>query len=96
MTLTPDQRAHLEATRRLLDGLDDTLVDLLARRAEVVAALWAWKARQGLDRADPGREAEVLQRLLARALARGLDVAAVEPVLQAVVGRPLRKPPPGT
>ncbi|MCU0695655.1 MAG: chorismate mutase [Myxococcaceae bacterium] len=91
--MTPQHHEYLETTRRLLDNLDDALVDLLAQRAEVVAALWAWKAQEGLDRTDTGREETVLRRLLERATAKGLDPLRIEPVLRAIIGKPLAAPP---
>lgn len=89
MTMTPQQRQFLETTRRLLDNLDDALLDLLAQRAQVVSELWAWKDQQGLERTDARREAEVFERLRARAAEKGLDPARVEPVLRAIIGQTL-------
>jgi chorismate mutase len=92
--MTPQQREFLETTRRLLDNLDDALIDVLAHRAQVVTELWAWKDAQGLARTDPRREAEVVERLLARAAARGLDATQLEPLLRAIIGQRLTKPGP--
>ncbi|MBL8923809.1 MAG: chorismate mutase [Myxococcaceae bacterium] len=88
--MTPAQRQLLETTRALLDNLDDALIDLLVQRAEVVDDLWRWKQSQALEVRDPAREAEVLERLVTRAVAKGLDEQAVRAVLATVIGRRLR------
>lgn len=90
--MTPAQRQFLETTRKLLDNLDDALIDLLAHRAEVVDDLWRWKQTQALEVRDPAREAEVLERLVKRAVAKGLDAQAVRAVLATVIGRRLKGP----
>jgi chorismate mutase / prephenate dehydratase len=59
----------LDALRREIDSIDDTLRDLLARRAELAVEVAKAKARQGGSAAPvfrPGREAEILRRLIAR------------------------------
>jgi chorismate mutase len=92
--MPPQQREFLETTRRLLDNLDDALIDVLAHRAQVVNELWAWKEAQGLPRTDPRREEDVVLRLLERAAEKGLDGQQLEPVLRAIIGRRLSKPEP--
>ena len=87
--MTPKQREYLEANRKLIDNLDDALLDLLVHRAQVVDALWQWKEAQALPRTDPAREAEVVERLLSRAEAKGLSRDAVRPLLTALIGKKL-------
>lgn len=87
--MTPKQREYLEANRKLIDNLDDALLDLLVHRAQVVDALWQWKEEQALLRTDPAREAEVVERLLTRAEAKGLARDAVRPLLTALIGKKL-------
>lgn len=81
----------LDDLRAQLDRVDDALVDLLARRASLVEEIWALKAREGIARVDPAREAALRSRLLARASRLGLSERAVESVLAQIVGRPLKK-----
>jgi chorismate mutase len=81
----------LEKLRARLDGVDAELIELLARRASVVAEIWAWKQQHGVARIDPPRELEVRARLLAQADALGLSREAVSAVLDQLIGRPLRK-----
>ncbi len=87
--MTPKQREYLEANRKLIDNLDDALLDLLVHRAQVVDALWQWKEQQALPRTDPVREAEVVERLLSRAETKGLSREAVRPLLSALIGKRL-------
>jgi chorismate mutase len=52
--------------RAEIDALDDAMHDLLMRRAAVVARLAGSRAKGGAPALRPGREAQVLRRLLAR------------------------------
>jgi chorismate mutase-like protein len=63
-----DASANLDDLRREIDDLDARIHDLLMRRAEVVERIARAKAGAGLGGAlmRPGREAQVLRRLLAR------------------------------
>jgi cyclohexadienyl dehydratase len=56
----------------------DHLVDLLGRRLELMPAVAAWKRARSLPLEDPEREAVVILRSTAAAVARGLDAASVE------------------
>lgn len=64
---TPRELAapRLAALRAELDRVDDTLHDLLMRRADVVAQVGALGAK-GAVPLRPGREASIIRRLLAR------------------------------
>ncbi|MBV1796235.1 chorismate mutase [Siccirubricoccus sp. G192] len=61
-----DGEAVLTALRGEIDAIDDALHDLLMRRAGVVARLAASRAKPGASPLRPGREAQILRRLLAR------------------------------
>lgn len=80
----------LDDLRRDLDEVDELLIDLLAQRAELVAAIWAWKEKHGVERFDPVREQALKERLLSRAESEGLSRSAVEAVLAQIIGKPLR------
>jgi len=56
----------LASLRAELDGIDDTLHDLLMRRAEVVDALVASRLKTPGVALRPGREAQIIRRLLDR------------------------------
>lgn len=80
---------ELARLRQIIDGIDEELISLLAKRGHAVQALWEWKARHGLARLDPEREQALAGRWLERADALGLDRSAVTRVLQAVIGQAL-------
>jgi len=61
MTLPP-----LEELRRAIDAVDDGLLDLLIRRAELVAGVGRTKSTADAPIYRPAREAQIMRRLLAR------------------------------
>ncbi|HXP29809.1 MAG TPA: chorismate mutase [Stellaceae bacterium] len=65
MTPPPDPAA-LEALRHRIDEIDDQIQDLLIRRAEVVEGVDRVKRAGNLAALRPGREAQILRRLVAR------------------------------
>ena len=67
MAVLPDQ--ELDELRQEVDRLDEAMVDLLAERMRVVAAIAAVKraAVEGRPAIRPGREAVILRRLVQRA-----------------------------
>ncbi|MBL8912176.1 MAG: chorismate mutase [Archangium sp.] len=81
---------ELEALRSKLDSIDDELLDLLSERAHVVAEIWAWKRKNGVERIDPERERALRERLLSRAESLGLSRAAIERVLAQIIGNSLK------
>jgi chorismate mutase-like protein len=56
----------LASLRRQIDEIDDRLHDLLMARAEVVDAIAGLKQQQDIAPFRPGREAQILRRLVAR------------------------------
>jgi chorismate mutase len=56
----------LAALRGELDGIDDAIHDLLMRRADVVGALAASRLKSPGVALRPGREAEIIRRLIGR------------------------------
>ncbi len=75
----------LQEVRDHLDELDRELVDLLARRGELVLRAGRAKAELGLPVHDPAREAAQLQSRRAWAEAAGLDPQGAEEVFRAVL-----------
>ena len=63
MTPSPSDLADL---RRRLDEIDDELHDLLIRRAEIVSAVATSKREGKLAAFQPGREAQIIRRLVDR------------------------------
>jgi len=56
----------LDDLRRRIDEIDDGLQDLLVRRAELVETVMGLKQSGGVAPFRPGREAQILRRLVAR------------------------------
>jgi chorismate mutase/prephenate dehydratase len=77
-------REEIEAMRREIDRIDDSIVDLLARRAHCALLIGRAKRRDGVPVRDPAREAEVLARLQERARGK-LDAAAIEGVWERIM-----------
>ena len=61
-----DWPGGLDELRRQLDDLDDQIVDLLARRADISRGVARVKQRDGGAVYAPAREAEILERLVQR------------------------------
>jgi chorismate mutase len=76
---------HLEALRAELDGIDDELVDTLARRQETVKRVAHLKARTKAPLRDVLREARQMARLAERARSKDLDELFVVRVFREIV-----------
>src|SRR6266851_8518613 len=63
MPVTPSDLAEL---RRRLDEIDDKLHDLLIERGEIISMVAASKRDGKLAASQPGREAEIIRRLVGR------------------------------
>lgn len=87
--LIPDLGARspeLREARELIDEVDQEIVDLLARRAELARRAARAKAEIGHGVKDPAREARLLEQRRAWAMALGLDPAGVDDIFQAILG----------
>ena len=85
MSSAPDD---LAALRREIDSIDEQLHDLLMRRGEVVAEIGQRKAASGGVIFRPAREAQLLNRLLARhwgELSRGAVVRVWREIIAASI-----------
>lgn len=82
----------MTVSRADIDAIDDALLDLMARRAALVAELWAGKTERGEPLHDVSREAAVIERLRHRAEAMHLDADAVEATFRTLLGRVPRRP----
>lgn len=96
--LGPRIDAWLAANEARIDGLRvrwlggsqphdplDHLIDLVARRMELMPSVAAWKRAHGRPIDDPERERAVLARVVEAAGARGLDGAAVRRLFRVLV-----------
>lgn len=80
-----DRSPELRETRELIDELDQELVTLLARRAELSRRAAFAKAKLGCGVRDPDREARMLEERRAWARAYGLDPAGVDAIFQSIL-----------
>lgn len=97
---------RLEEYRKSIDNLDAAVVHLLAERFKYTKKVGELKAHAGLPAADPGREAQQIERLHAMAHDAGLDPAFAKKFLAFVITEVLRhheaiadarrRPPMGT
>lgn len=77
-----DQPDPLAALRSQIDEVDGQIIDLLARRLELVSQVGEVKGRHGLPIYAPDREREMIAAKRAMALERGLSPDLVEDVLR--------------
>jgi len=76
MSSTEKPTLSLDSVRQEIDGIDDQIVDLLAKRFAVTAHVRGLKQQTAAAWASPlrpAREAEILRRLLARAKGSALN-----------------------
>lgn len=77
----------MASLRRRIDALDDELAVLLDRRAALTALVQQHKAIPGHAGRDPGREAEIAERMSGRAVRLGRD--RVRRIMDAVISASL-------
>ncbi|MFE0630527.1 chorismate mutase [Streptomyces sp. NPDC058864] len=88
-----DDTAALERLRHLrgsIDNLDAALVHLLAERFKATQQVGELKAAHNMPPADPGREAEQIERLRLMAEEAHLDPAFAEKFLKFIVEEVIR------
>lgn len=71
--------------RAEIDAIDRAVLELLARRRELVRALFALKDAQGVPRLDAARERALLDARRELAVALGLPPALSDEVFRAVL-----------
>jgi chorismate mutase/prephenate dehydrogenase len=75
----------LEDVRLDIDRTDRALVELLGRRATLVAEAFAIKTERGEALTDEGRERAILDAVAANGRALGLDPTELETLFRAVL-----------
>lgn len=78
--------ADLDSLRAELDAVDTSLVDLIARRLEIVGEVGAAKARTDAPVRDPERERAVLDGVEAVAVERGVSGELVRRIFREIIG----------
>lgn len=79
------EKAVLERMRRELEATDRELLALVARRADQVRDLWAWKREQGRALYDPARENFMRRQWLDNGREADLEPDAVLRLFHAVL-----------
>lgn len=74
----PENCANMAELRRVIDGLDAELIELLARRAACIDRAIQLKPKEGVPARVAERVEEVVANVRRRAAAEGLDEALVE------------------
>jgi chorismate mutase len=74
----------LDQLRAAMDVCNLRLLSVLQERAELTAAIGAYKRARGLGGADPAREAAMLAKVLQQARPGGYLPAALESIFRAV------------
>ncbi|HVU19237.1 MAG TPA: chorismate mutase [Rhizomicrobium sp.] len=82
--------SELLRLRESIDNIDAALVHLLAERFKCTQAVGRYKAEHGLPPADPGREAQQIERLRALAKTAKLDPDFAEKFLNFIVTEVIR------
>jgi chorismate mutase len=81
---------ELRRLRDSIDNIDAALVHLLAERFKCTQRVGEFKATHGLPPADPGREAEQIERLRKLAASAKLDPDFAEKFLAFIVQEVIR------
>jgi len=81
----PDRVPSLKASRTELDALDLSLVQVLARRSEVILDVIRYKRANSMAVVDRNREDEMLEGIERVAESEGLDPRIARQVLRAVI-----------
>ena len=82
--------ASLTPLRAEIDALDERIIDLLARRYDVVRRVAVVKAAEGLPAVLPDRVEAVKQRAAALGAARGLDPEFLTQLYQMIIDEACR------
>lgn len=86
----PGLDPQLAAFRRSIDNIDAALVHILAERFRITQAVGAYKARNSLPPADPGREEAQIARLRKLAEESDLDPEFGEKFIRFVIEEVIR------
>ena len=81
----PSGSDQLDRLRDAIDDVDRRLLDLLAERRDLVAAVARWKTEHGVPVYVPAREAALLEARRREAAARGVSPDLVEDLLRRIM-----------
>lgn len=78
-------RKSLEELRRMIDRVDEEIVEAIAKRTRLSKTVGLEKKRLGMLMVDEERERQVYRNVLRRAREKGLDTATVEKVFDTII-----------
>jgi chorismate mutase/prephenate dehydrogenase len=85
VTDDPKTRKEIEALRDKIDGIDEELVSLLAKRQREVARIVSLKRKHGIPVYHPAREEDLISNRLRQAREVGLDPGFVEDLYRLIL-----------
>lgn len=85
MRKKPDEIESMAELRGVIDEIDGALMDLFAERMTYIDRAPVLKARDGIAARAPGRVADVLAKVRARAKAAGFDPEVAEAMWQVLI-----------
>lgn len=81
----------MEHIRRLIDQVDDAIVNLLSIRNQLVAQIAREKSVNGHPVRDLNREASIMARIRSEARKQGLDPVVVEEIFRLIINDSAQK-----
>ncbi|MEX1010799.1 MAG: prephenate dehydratase [Balneolaceae bacterium] len=83
-------KEHTEKFRKLIDELDRKVIESLAERQKVVREIFSNKLEEAGSIRDPEREREMLQRIRAMAIEKGVDPYFAEKLFHQIISQSVR------
>ena len=81
---------ELEELRKNIDGLDKQVLEILAKRMELVSKIAQYKKEKGIALKQPEREKQLIERSRAIAKELGLSKDFVESLYRAIINESLK------
>ena len=76
---------ELEKIRKEIDGLDEELVRILAKRIGLIPMVAEYKKKNNVERKDPSREEEIIKAKRELAKEFGVDPDLVEDLFRRII-----------
>ncbi|PCJ60293.1 MAG: hypothetical protein COA79_08965 [Planctomycetota bacterium] len=83
--MTKEVNKLLNTARKEINKLDDQLIELLSKRSKVVIDVTMAKKKNGTEIFAPERELDLLSRLEALGIKKGLDLKMIQEVYRAII-----------
>jgi isochorismate pyruvate lyase len=78
--------ASMDEVRAEIDRVDSALIDLLAERWSYVDRMWEFKRKHRAESNVPWRNREVIEKVRARAGAKGMPAEMAEALWRLIIG----------